>query len=69
MATGEVDWKETYYWAMVNAKRRKRYRHCENWVMIVDLGVGSTRAFQICKDLGVDPESTKFKREEPQNDK
>lgn len=68
MTTGDkLDWKELYYRAMANAKRRAKSK--QNWVFVTDHGVGSTKARAICKALGVHPEETEFKRkQETQND-
>ena len=66
MTIGEGDWKELYYWAMVNASRKHAWM--PNWALIVKHGVGSTRAYEICRELGVDPESIVFKRKESQSE-
>ncbi|MCJ0829837.1 hypothetical protein MN869_15435 [Acinetobacter sp. NIPH1876] len=50
-----AQYKDLYKRAIVNAKKRKDQL---NWAHVVGLGVGSTKAVELLKELGIDPSAT-----------
>ncbi|MEG0132178.1 MAG: hypothetical protein RR677_11985 [Acinetobacter sp.] len=49
------EFKDLYKRAIINAKKRKDQL---NWAHVAGLGVGSGRAVDLCKSLGIDPGAT-----------
>lgn len=49
------EFKDLYKRAIINAKKPKTEL---NWVHVKNLGVGSTRAFEILRSFNIDPEGT-----------
>ena len=49
------EFKDLYKRAIINAKKRKNQI---NWAHVAELGVGSGRAVDLCKSLGIDPGAT-----------
>lgn len=49
------EFKGLYKRAIINAKKRKNQI---NWAHVAELGVGSGRAVDLCKSLGIDPGAT-----------
>ena len=49
------EFKDLYKRAIINAKKRKNQI---NWAHVAGLGVGSGRAVDLCKSLGIDPGAT-----------
>lgn len=54
------DFEQLYLLALRNANKPKMKL---NWVHVCSHGVGSTKAREICRHFGIDPEGTEFKRE------
>lgn len=54
------DFESLYLRALKNTYKPKRR---SNWAHVSCLGVGSTKAREICRHFGIDPEGTEFKRE------
>lgn len=50
-----AQFKDLYKRAIVNAKKRKDQL---NWAHVAGLGVGSTKAIELLKELGIDPSAT-----------
>jgi hypothetical protein len=49
------EFKDLYKRAIISAKKRKNQI---NWAHVAGLGVGSGRAVDLCKSLGIDPGAT-----------
>lgn len=49
------EFKDLYKRAITNARKRKGQL---NWAHVVSLGVGSSRAMELCKTLNIDPSAT-----------
>ena len=49
------EFKDLYKRAITNAKKRKGQL---NWAHVANLGVGSSRAIELCKTLNIDPSAT-----------
>ena len=61
-----LDFKERLFWALRSTKTKKTQL---NWHhAMYSTCVGSTHAYKLCRELGVDPDGTKFERQEPTND-
>lgn len=56
-----LDFEQLYYMALMNSKKPKNVL---NWVHVSKHGPGSTKALQICKHFGIDPEGTVFRKAE-----
>lgn len=50
----QMEFKDLYKRAVLNARK---FKSTLNWVHVSDLGVGATRARNLCRELGIDPES------------
>ena len=57
------EFKDLYKRAIINAKKHKDQI---NWAHVANLGVGSGRAVQLCKELGIDPSATNMHAVEAQ---
>ncbi|MFA3103986.1 hypothetical protein [Acinetobacter pittii] len=57
----EFNFEELYLLALMNADKPKKQL---NWVHVCGHGVGSTKAFEICRHFGIDPEGTVFRKAE-----
>lgn len=55
------NFEELYLYALKNADKPKKQL---NWVHVCSHGVSSTKAFEICKHFGIDPEGTVFRKAE-----
>ncbi|RGD90534.1 hypothetical protein [Acinetobacter sp. SWAC57] len=49
------EFKDLYKRAITNARKRKGQL---NWAHVASLGVGSSRAIELCKTLNIDPSAT-----------
>lgn len=58
-AVPENNWEEMYRCSIINAKKRKNQL---NWAHVASLGVGSTKAFEVCKYFKIDPSSTDMRQ-------
>ena len=56
-----LDFEQLYLMAIMNSKKPKNVL---NWVHVSRHGPGSTKAHQICKHFGIDPEGTDFRKAE-----
>ncbi len=57
----EFNFEQLYLMAIMNSKKPKNVL---NWVHVSRHGPGSTKAHQICKHFGIDPEGTDFRKAE-----
>ncbi|OCZ72948.1 hypothetical protein [Acinetobacter pittii] len=57
----ELNFEDLYLMALMNSPKPKTR---PNWVHVERHGPGSTKAHQICKHFGIDPEGTEFRKEE-----
>ncbi|EMP6685674.1 hypothetical protein EA758_18050 [Acinetobacter pittii] len=55
------NFEELYLYALKNANKPKKQ---PNWVHVCGLGVSSTRAYELCRHFGIDPEGTDFRKAE-----
>lgn len=55
-----LDFESLYLRALKNTYKPK---HKLNWAYVCSLGVGSTKAYEICRHFGIDPEGTEFRKE------
>ena len=51
------DFESLYLMALMNSPKPKRQ---PNWVHVTRHGPGSTKAYEICRHFGIDPEGTVF---------
>ncbi|MGM7384643.1 hypothetical protein DWA19_09245 [Acinetobacter baumannii] len=58
----EFNFEQLYLMAIQNAPKKRKSD--PNWVHVCRLGPGSTKARQICKHFGIDPEGTEFRKAE-----
>lgn len=58
----EFNFEQLYLMAIQNAPKKRKSD--PNWAHVCRLGPGSTKARQICKHFGIDPEGTVFRKAE-----
>lgn len=56
----DLDFEQLYLMALKNSKKPK---YILNWIHVSRHGLGATKAIQICKHFGIDPEGTEFRKE------
>lgn len=56
----EFNFEQLYLMALMNVDKPKRQL---NWVHVEKHGPGSTKAYEICRHFGIDPEGTIFEAE------